>query len=508
MTWSDTPVSVDAVIDGALYIGNLAAALSQDIRKKLGITHVLSVCTEHTFEPQHNWLTVAVQDSEYEDLLIHLPRTCAFIQSALDSGGRVLVHCMMGISRSATVVCAYLMVSQRLSAHAAIRFLERRRPQVHPNYGFRKQLQAFADCRFNPSCTNAEYIAWKRRQKRDATKYINLVTDTIPVIPDQLYINSEFPSDPDTAECLLLDLGTTHLLSISSAQLPKPNLPPTFEHCFIDIPNSARESLLLELPTACRFISDAIQKGKQVLIQCRVELRACIVACAYLMTTRKLTPRQAHGVLESALPLYNPTSTFYRHLDLFAACEYAPTQNHPLVRAWIADRQQGSSTSGSKTGGNSSGVEKPYRGVSVSVPGSTTETQTHQNQSRCLKSGGITSAMMLSSSMPSGSSLPSSSCPVFQKSAALSCQKMPSPSSSILSSSHLSWTSTSSPSSQIPSQKGSPVSLSSSPPYAQSATTYAHPHIHSYALSQAVPLTNSSGASAVRTRQRGGPISL
>ncbi|KAI6032366.1 hypothetical protein PISMIDRAFT_600985 [Pisolithus microcarpus 441] len=92
---------------------------------------------------------------------------------------------------------------------------------------------------------------------------------------------SEFPSDLESAESLLLDLGTTHLLSISSAQLPKPNLPPTFEHCFIDVPNNAREALLLELPTACRFISDAIQSGKQVLIQCRVELRACIVACAY-----------------------------------------------------------------------------------------------------------------------------------------------------------------------------------------------------------------------------------
>ncbi|KAI5983142.1 hypothetical protein EDD15DRAFT_1921630 [Pisolithus albus] len=494
MTWSDTPVSVDAVIDGALFIGNLAAALSQDTRRKLGITHVLSVCAEHTFEPHENWLTVAVQDSEYEDLLIHFPRTCAFIQSALDEGGRVLVHCMMGISRSATVVCAYLMLSQRLSAQAAIRFLQRRRPQVHPNYGFRKQLQAFADCRFNPSCTNSEYIAWKRRQKREATKYLNLVTDTIPVIPDQLYINSEFPSDLESAESLLLDLGTTHLLSISSAQLPKPNLPPTFEHCFIDIPNNAREALLLELPTACRFISDAIQSGKQVLIQCRVELRACIVACAYLMTTRKLTPRQAHGVLESALPLYNPTSTFYCHLDLFAACEYAPTKDHPLVRAWLAGRQQGSVAKGSNTG-SSNGVEKSYGfpgSTAVSAPGSAPQNETHQNQSRGFKSSGMTSTVMLST-LPSGSCL--SSCLVPQELAASSCQKMAPPSSSTLSSSHLSSTSTSL---QIPPQKGSAVTSSSVLPPSH-ANTHVHPHTRSYAL----PPTSSSVAGAVRSRQRG-----
>ena len=106
-------------------------------------------------------------------------------------------------------------MSQRIPASIAIQYLQKRkqsprpceqhtyacwfhplvcgggagRPQVHPNYGFRKQLQVFADCRYNPSCTNAEYIAWKRRQKREVTKYLNLISDTVPIIPDQLYIS-------------------------------------------------------------------------------------------------------------------------------------------------------------------------------------------------------------------------------------------------------------------------------------------------------------------------------
>jgi len=52
-------------------------------------------------------MVIPVQDSEYEDLLIHLPNACLFIETALSHGGKVLVHCVMGISRSATVVCAY-----------------------------------------------------------------------------------------------------------------------------------------------------------------------------------------------------------------------------------------------------------------------------------------------------------------------------------------------------------------------------------------------------------------
>ncbi|KIK34485.1 hypothetical protein CY34DRAFT_97914 [Suillus luteus UH-Slu-Lm8-n1] len=343
MTWSDTPISIDPIITDNVFIGNLSAALSTDVRKKLGITHILSVCTEYS-STDHNHLTIPVQDSEYEDLLIHLPRACSFIQSALAQGGKVLVHCAMGVSRSPTVVCAYLMSTQRLSARAAIQYVRKRRPKIHPNYGFMKQLIAFGECRYKPSCTNSEYIAWKRRQNREVSKYLDLIANTVPMIPDQLYLSSDFPGDSDAAESLLLDLGMTHVLSISSAQLPKPDLP-LFNHCFINIPNNGREALLLELPTACKFIGDAITGGGQVLVQCRVELRACIIVCAYFMLTRRVSPRQALGLLESALPLYNPTDTFYRHLDLFAACNYVPTPNNPLVQAWITGGTQAGKSS-------------------------------------------------------------------------------------------------------------------------------------------------------------------
>jgi dual specificity phosphatase 12 len=173
----------------------------------------------------------------------------------------------------------------------------------------------------------------------------------------------------------------THVLSISSAQLPKPDLP-LFNHCFINIPNNGREALLLELPTACKFIGDAITGGGQVLVQCRVELRACIIVCAYCksllpfhltyfyINTNQLCSRVVyHHVKHSdflnpvsfkasalfyytcsymhtpALPLYNPTDTFYRHLDLFAACNYAPTPNNPLVQAWITGGTQAGKSS-------------------------------------------------------------------------------------------------------------------------------------------------------------------
>ena len=53
--------------------------------------------------------------------------------------GRVLVHCLVGVSRSATCVLAYLMIYRRMSAIDAIRTVAMRRG-INPNDGFLQQL--------------------------------------------------------------------------------------------------------------------------------------------------------------------------------------------------------------------------------------------------------------------------------------------------------------------------------------------------------------------------------
>lgn len=75
------------------------------------ITHILSVCRDdipaELPEAGFCHMRIAIEDVDYADLLIHLPSACRFIDTALRSGGNVLVHCGQGLSRSAAVVAAY-----------------------------------------------------------------------------------------------------------------------------------------------------------------------------------------------------------------------------------------------------------------------------------------------------------------------------------------------------------------------------------------------------------------
>ncbi|KAJ7491025.1 protein-tyrosine phosphatase-like protein [Mycena latifolia] len=309
-----------ALDDPALIFASISAAQSEETRTRLGISHILSVCPEYASTGPHH-LVIPVDDSEYDELLIHLPDTCRFIEEALARGGKVLIHCVMGVSRSTTVLSAYLMKTMSLTCAAAISFIKQFRSRVQPNYGFLKQLETFAACGCAPTPTHPAYISWKRKQKQDVTNFLNQLIDTAVIIPDTLLLSSEFPSEPDQAELLLIDLNVTHLLSFAPAEVISA---PVHHHHFT-IPAHAPDDLLLVLPEACAFIRDALAAGGKVLVHSLLEARACIVVGAYLMISRNISPEAAADVIQDALPLFDPTLNFTRALELFGTCNYKPS---------------------------------------------------------------------------------------------------------------------------------------------------------------------------------------
>ena len=51
-----------------------------------------------------------MRDADSEDLSKFMGPACSFLDAALSSGGRVLVHCYEGRSRSVSIVLAFLML--------------------------------------------------------------------------------------------------------------------------------------------------------------------------------------------------------------------------------------------------------------------------------------------------------------------------------------------------------------------------------------------------------------
>lgn len=94
------------------------------------------------------YLSVALFDDPEADLLGVLPSVIEFVTCAQQQGGRVLVHCYAGLSRSVALVAGCLLAAHHdLSVVEAIEMIKRSRAFSHPNIGFRHQLEIFAEQR-------------------------------------------------------------------------------------------------------------------------------------------------------------------------------------------------------------------------------------------------------------------------------------------------------------------------------------------------------------------------
>ncbi|KAN0097436.1 Protein-tyrosine phosphatase-like protein [Tylopilus felleus] len=162
--------NVDTIIQGRLYLGNIHAARSPRSLTERRITHIVSVCNDaipaEIPESGIAHLRIPVEDVDFADLLIWLPTACQFIEQAIADGGAVLVHCHQGLTRSATVVAAYLMCTRRIDATQAMSAVRQAREQVWFNGGFHEQLVLFELCKYQPSSACPYYTGW--RQKLDA----------------------------------------------------------------------------------------------------------------------------------------------------------------------------------------------------------------------------------------------------------------------------------------------------------------------------------------------------
>ena len=86
------------------------------------------------------YLQLKIKDSDDANILAPFEEVYAFVEEARRNSGACLLHCIAGMSRSASLVIAYVMRRDSLSLLAAVEFVKARRPMVSPNVGFMRQL--------------------------------------------------------------------------------------------------------------------------------------------------------------------------------------------------------------------------------------------------------------------------------------------------------------------------------------------------------------------------------
>ncbi|KAL8377239.1 hypothetical protein RB595_008087 [Gaeumannomyces hyphopodioides] len=185
--WSDKPTEI---VPG-LFLSTLRTKDNEQLCRERNIVARVAIyrqgdvvpwsftCNGHprrvsqTEESSSTLLCIPLYDHWSSNLLDHFPSICRFISQHADvpsldeltskpgaddaeaatedaeSGdGRrtskqpraVLVHCVMGISRSATAVAAFLMHKYGMSRDLALEHISKRRPQIYPKANFGEQL--------------------------------------------------------------------------------------------------------------------------------------------------------------------------------------------------------------------------------------------------------------------------------------------------------------------------------------------------------------------------------
>ncbi|ELT88711.1 hypothetical protein CAPTEDRAFT_118704 [Capitella teleta] len=145
------PGSPTQILDH-VFIGNYKDAENIAKLQSHGITHVLNCaafrkCLRNPY-PTDSGITDYEQfeadDCESYSILQHFPRAREFIDRAKHQGGKVLIHCAMGVNRSGAICVAYVMVDQKVTLIDAIRKVKGKRNAVLCNKGFQRQLIGFA----------------------------------------------------------------------------------------------------------------------------------------------------------------------------------------------------------------------------------------------------------------------------------------------------------------------------------------------------------------------------
>ena len=167
------------IISDKLFLGDARQAINSSVIYDLGITHIVNVtkAAPNQFENVENmqsikdnmlpsiyshfdsnpvkYLKLDLLDEANVSIQKHFDEAISFLDNAMsgDSNNRILIHCQMGISRSSTILIAFLMQYKQWTLVTAYEHVKNCRSKICPNDGFLEQLERYEKTLFDGNTT-------------------------------------------------------------------------------------------------------------------------------------------------------------------------------------------------------------------------------------------------------------------------------------------------------------------------------------------------------------------
>lgn len=124
-----------------LWLGDADTADDYPLLLSRNIQYVINLSGEkYSKSKQIRYLNINVCDTPEANLQQYFAQTSQFIDFGLSKNKGVYVHCLMGVSRSSSIIIAYLMKYRKMDFFTAYKLVKSKRQCVKPNPGFVKQL--------------------------------------------------------------------------------------------------------------------------------------------------------------------------------------------------------------------------------------------------------------------------------------------------------------------------------------------------------------------------------
>jgi len=142
----DNTFEATQIIDN-LWLGAISSSCNREKLHEHNIETIICAIMGATapYPFDFDYERASLADTEDEDIISSFTKLLPIIHSSLLEGRGVLVNCKRGVSRSCSIVCAYLIYYKNMTTDEALDFIRAKRSQIKPNPGYLRQLRIFEE---------------------------------------------------------------------------------------------------------------------------------------------------------------------------------------------------------------------------------------------------------------------------------------------------------------------------------------------------------------------------